>query len=153
MDKLIEIDNKNQTQFYFIFNNSHFREFIKYVEDQTSDDFLNFLVLKKQFDGFKNGTNHTLIDTHLITSIISKDKCDKLKTVVNYASEYFTANQGIYPDYDKEEVKQRIICLTLKLKDYLTYFMENHTDLLKYIRYQNYVKQGNDYIKFEEFEQ
>jgi hypothetical protein len=152
MDKLIEIDGKHQTQFDFIFNSSHFRDFIKYIEDQTSDDFLNFLLLKKQFDGFQSGTNNTLIDTNLIVSFTSKDTFDKLTIVLNFASEYFTANYNIYHDFDREEVKQRIICMTIKLKDYMTYFMKNHSDLLKYIRYQNYIRQGNNYIKFEEFE-
>jgi hypothetical protein len=135
MDVLNQIDNKHQTQFDYIFNNSHFRDFIKYVEDQTSDDFLNFLIVKKQFDGFLNDTNHTLIDTNIILSVTKKDTIDKLTIVLNFAAEYFTKNS--YTDTDREEVKQKIICLTLKVKEYMTYYSTHYEDLLRYIKKHN----------------
>ena len=152
MATLIEIDGKYKTEFDFKLNSLHFRDFVRYVEEQTSDDFLNYMLIKKQFGGFLNSTNNTLIADGLIVSFTSKDTLDKLTTVINFTLEYFRANIHTYTDNDLEEVKQRIACLTLKLKDYLMYYATNYSDLLKYIRYQNYINQGHDYKKFEEFE-
>jgi hypothetical protein len=152
MATLIEIDSKHKTEFNFKFNSLHFRDFVRYVEEQTSDDFLNYMLIKKQFGGFLDSTNNTLIADDLIVSFTSKDTLDKLTTVINFTSEYFVANIHNYTDNDLEEVKQRIVCLTLKLKEYMMYYATNYSDLFKYIRYQNYIKQGHDYIRFEEFE-
>ena len=42
--------------------------------------------------------------------------------------------------------------LTLNLNDYLEYTQINHEELQRYVRYQTYIKEGKDYIKFDEFE-
>lgn len=153
MNKLIEIDNTLGTKFNFAFNNFSFLTFIEYIEEQTNNDFLNFSLMKDQFDGFKNRTNNTLINTEIITSFIKKDTTDKLSETINFAVEHFNANKNKYNNSDQEEMKKRIINLTIQLGDYLRYYSLNYFDLLKYIRYQNYISQGNDYIKFNEFEQ
>ena len=147
MENLQVIDHKFQTNFVHYFR-LDLEKYLEYVEEQTEDDFLNFFNLKKQFDGFLNSTNHTLIDTQSIIQFCTKENIDKLKISINELVTKF--NVGI--STEDIEIKDRVIFLSLKFKFYLDYFSKNYSNLFRYIDYQNYIRQGNSYVKFDEFE-
>jgi hypothetical protein len=148
---LSEVDSHFHTAFDLTFNSKHFRDYLSYVEVNLAPDFQNFLNLRTQFDGFSNGTNNTLISIPLITSTLDMKTTQKVTTVVEFTLTYFK-EKGHYAESDLTTIEKRLSALLAKLREYLKFLAENHAELLRYCRYQNFICQGGNYIKFEEFE-
>ncbi len=148
---LSEIDFDFNTTFNQAFSNSTFSDFVDYVEANFLIDYKNFNVVKNQFDGFLNKSNNTLIPLNQLTQFIEMKTFRKLSFLQEFVFNQFQNNKANFNDEETVNFQTKIVNITNKLREYMTYFSKNHDQILKYIRYQNHINSGADYIKFEEF--